>query len=104
MTLPSNQKRPELELLFEQARAGKMDPSDFCSALEKEGIHGVKKLPLVIEAFNLSFRDAKDIVIRFDTGSSDAWAEEIADVIDELPDDPFEKTDNIGGLKTPPRH
>ncbi len=75
----------DVQALIESANQGKIDPMKFCAALEARGISGAEQLPYLLKGFEMKFEDAKKILIEQRYGSVDAWAEEMGEIVDELP-------------------
>lgn len=74
----------EVQELVARAREGSITPLDFCQELKRLGIEGPMKILYVRDAFGLPLAEAKKLVIEFDYGSVEAWAERIVPAIDEL--------------------
>lgn len=74
----------EVQELVAAARNSNITPIDFCRELTRLGIQGPIKIWYVRDAFGLPLAQAKKLVIEFDYGSVEAWAEGIVPAIDEL--------------------
>lgn len=67
----------EAKALFASAEAGEMTPKVFLPALEKIGITGIRAMLLISKVFDLPLETAKTLMVEYEYGSTEAWADNI---------------------------
>jgi len=82
-----DQAPQEVQNLLDRAKREGISPMDVCEELERLGIGNAEKMLLICDGLGVPFSEAKEIVARFESGSTVAWGEKLNNAIDEIASD-----------------
>jgi hypothetical protein len=77
----------EVQALLNRAKQEGISPMDVCQELDRLVIGNAEKLLLICDGLGIPFSEAKEIVARFESGSTAAWGEKMNHAIDEIASD-----------------
>ena len=85
--MPIFKRKPfpkELQGLMESAQRGEVSPIDYYKALTSSGLGDFEAIVSLMDTFGWSYDQAKELAISSEYGSTEPWAKDLCNAIDEV--------------------